>query len=128
MSTEKTSLFVHGIESDMDANQIKAIVIESFREFGATEITENDVNLIPDRERGGFRRFCFVLVDPSIATEVVNNFENSDQNQAEYPLVVNIAKPREEHGDRKPSGGGFKRRDSYSRNDSYSGGNSRRDW
>jgi hypothetical protein len=113
----------------MDANQIKSIVIEAFREFGATDITENDVNLIPDRENGGFRRFCFVLVDPSIATEVVNNFENSDQSQAEYPLVVNIAKPREEHGDRRGNGGGFKKRDfSSRRDDSYSGGNSRRDW
>jgi hypothetical protein len=133
MSTDKTSLFVHGIDSEMDANQIKSVVIEAFKQFGMTDITADDVNLVTDHERGGFRRFCFVLVDPSLAEEVVRNFENADQNDSDFPLVVNIAKPREDRGPRT-GGGSFKRRDnnsSYSNRggDSYSDrGNSRRDW
>ncbi|MEM1312673.1 MAG: hypothetical protein AAGF07_04385 [Patescibacteria group bacterium] len=121
MSADKTSLFVHGIDSEMEASQIKTVVIQAFKVHGSIEITSDDINLVTDHERGGFRRFCFVLVDPSSAEEVVTNFENADQNDSEFPLVVNIARPREDRGPR--TGGSFRRRDSYSDR-----GNSRRDW
>jgi hypothetical protein len=102
---------IYGLDRDVAPEERISIVKAIFAPH--IELADDQVQLITDREYGGYRNFCFVMCEEA---DVARLSEALDQTTTEdgYELTVNEARPME---DRKPMGrndrggsrGGFSR-------------------
>ncbi len=93
------NIYVGNIPFSADENEVR----ELFAQYGAV----HRVSLISDRETGRFRGFGFVEMDDAdgaAAVDALNGYQMGGR-----ALKVNEAKPREDRGDRRASGGGQRR-------------------
>lgn len=113
-----TKLFIHGFPNDMDKQERIDFIIDLFSSH--IQLSEDNITIITDREKGWLKPFLFVEVgDSSIAESIIEQFDNT-----EYPeiskLSISLAKPKEESGNKsnnfrnKRQGG-----NSYSNGGSY---------
>lgn len=140
MKDNHTTLFVRAFSSNLDENARRNLIVELFKDF--INISPDEVNLIPNREFGGFKNFCFVDVPNEMVNDIIAAL-NGQTLLDDTELVVNVAQPKEERPAGSNSrGGGFGNKpfnkngnsggrnfdrggSSSSRDSSYSGGNSR---
>jgi RNA recognition motif-containing protein len=112
MST-KTKLFVHGLRTDMGENQRYSFILELFGKYG--EVSKEDITLIKDHERGGFKNFCFVEMDAEAAEKVMADLNDATTEDG-VTLSISVARPRESNGggsggyrQNNGGGGGYRR-------------------
>jgi cold-inducible RNA-binding protein len=93
----ENKIFVGNLPWTAEAQDLEPL----FTEFGGVQ----EVALISDRETGRSRGFAFVTFEtPEAAQAAVDALEGSDFMGR--PLKVNIARPREDRGERSGGGGG----------------------
>ncbi len=100
---EKNKLFVGSLPWSINSDSLK----ELFAQYG--EITEAVV--ITDRNTGRSKGFGFVTF--AKVEDAQKALEMNGKVVEERPIVVNVAKPREERGG--GGGGGFRRGNSFRR-------------
>jgi len=98
MST--TKLFVHGFPNEMDKQARIDFILGLFGEY--TQVFEDKITIITDRERGGLKPFLFVEVeDESAAQTIIDELDKTGYDEVRE-LSISLAKPKEE-GDRRNS-------------------------
>ena len=104
MQDNQTTLFVRAFNPGMDEDQRRNLITELFKDF--VNLESADINLIPNREYGGWKNFCFVKVPGSLVNDIVEALNGKGLDDG-TELVVNVAQPKEERpqGDRASSGG-----------------------
>jgi hypothetical protein len=128
MNTNKISLFVRAFNPGMDEQTRTDLINQLFSNY--INLEAGDVILIPNREYGGFKNFCFVKVPADQAQKLVDEL-NGQELADGTELVVNIAKPKEDKprsfGDRDGGRGGFggNKSGGFSRGRDNNGGGSR---
>jgi RNA recognition motif-containing protein len=105
--SEQSKLFVSIFNlPELGESQYKDLVSDLFYNNAEIGIDKEKVTLITDRERGGFKNFCFVEVDDAdIASKAIQALDRSVTPEG-YELKVNIARPKTEGGPRKSFGNG----------------------
>lgn len=98
LESMENKIFVGNLPWTAEAQDLEPL----FTEFGGVQ----EVALISDRETGRSRGFAFVTFETAEAAQAaVDALEGSDFMGR--PLKVNIARPREDRGERSGGGGGW---------------------
>jgi RNA recognition motif-containing protein len=95
-------LFIHitGIDGNMSKEERVSFLQEMFE--GLYEISEDKIQLIVNRDFGGFKQFMFAKIDTQENADKIIAALNETEFQG-HQIVVNIAQPRED----RPRTGGF---------------------
>jgi RNA recognition motif-containing protein len=103
MSQQSSKVFLRFSKLDRSTTkeQYVALVQQVFQKLAQIEVEEANITLVEDRDFGGYRNFCFVLLnDADEAGSAIDAIDGVEHENAE--LSLSIAKPKENR-----SGGGF---------------------
>ncbi len=125
--SDQSKLFVSIFNlPELGESQYKDLVSDLFYNNAEIGIDKDKITLITDRERGGFKNFCFVEVDDAdTASKAIQALDRSVTPEG-YELKVNIARPKTEGGGGRSSYGNGGGRGGYSNNND--GYKSRKSW
>ena len=107
---------IYGLDRDVPEADRITLVKSIFAPL--IELTDEQVQLIPDREYGGYRNFNFVTCEEADVERLSTALDGTTTAEEGYELTVNEARPMEE---RKP----FNRNDRGGSRGGFGGGSSR---
>lgn len=93
MSSKKLFVRIGGLDNNFDPKDRILLIQEIFKPV--VEILEDQIQLIQDRERGGYRNFCFVTLEKEDqVSQAIEQFDGSSTGDG-YQLSVSVARPKE---------------------------------
>jgi nucleolin len=105
---KKLFVRIHGLDRNIPETDYKALVSQIFASHSdvSVEVSEDNITLIHDKQFGGLRNFCFVMVEDDMVESLTNTL-NETTTEDGYNLTVNEAQPEAPREDRPRRDGGF---------------------